>query len=69
MCTVFIIIIFLHDSQLFRFLVFVEALLFYFNVVISNSFTFIIEADLLHDRINYRVNIKLSASPALKPLP
>ncbi len=34
-----------------RFLVFVQAL-HYFNVVISNSFNFIFEADLLCDSIN-----------------
>ncbi len=33
-------------------LVFVQALHFYFNVVISNSFHFIFEADLLRDSIN-----------------
>ncbi len=33
-------------------LVIVQALHFYFNVVISNSFNFIFEADLLHDIIN-----------------
>ncbi len=33
-------------------LVFVQALHFSFNVVISNSFNFIFEADLLHDSIN-----------------
>ncbi len=33
-------------------LVFVQALHFYFNVVISNSFNFIFEADLLRDSIN-----------------
>ncbi len=47
-------------------LVFVQALHFYFNVVISNSFNFIFEADLLRDSINYSfLEIKLSASPAL----
>ncbi len=35
-----------------RFLVFVQALHFYVNVVISNSFNFIFEADLLCDSIN-----------------
>ncbi len=35
-----------------RFLVFVQSLHFYFNVVISNSFNFIFEADLLCDIIN-----------------
>ncbi len=41
---------------------------FYFNVVISNSFNLIFEADLLRDSINksfLRVEIKLFASPAL----
>ncbi len=49
------------------FLVFVQAL-HYFNVVISNSFNLIFEADLLRDSINksfLRVEIKLFASPAL----
>ncbi len=32
--------------------VFVQALHFYFNVVISNSFNFIFEADFLCDSIN-----------------
>ncbi len=35
-----------------RFLVFVQALHIYFSVVISNSFNFIFETDLLPDRIN-----------------
>ncbi len=51
-----------------RFLVFVQALHFYFNVVISKSCNFIFEADLLCDSINssfLRVKIKLSASPVL----
>ncbi len=34
------------------FLVFVQALHFYFNVVINNSFNFIFEMDLLLDSIN-----------------
>ncbi len=34
------------------FLVFAQALHFYFNVVISNSFNFIFETDLLRDSIN-----------------
>ncbi len=34
------------------FLVFVQALNFYFNVVINNSFNFIFEMDLLLDSIN-----------------
>ncbi len=34
-----------------QFLVFVQALHFYFNVVISNSFNFIFETDLLRDSI------------------
>ncbi len=42
-------LIVLHDS---RFLVFVQALHFYFNVVISNSFNLIFETDLLLDSIN-----------------
>ncbi len=33
-------------------LVFVQALHFYFNVVIINSFNFIFETDLLRDSIN-----------------
>ncbi len=55
-CTVFsLFVIFLHDSQLFIYLwllVFVQALYFYFNVVISNLFNFIFEADVLRDSIN-----------------
>ncbi len=35
-----------------QFLVFVQALHFYFYVVISNSFNFIFETDLLRDSIN-----------------
>ncbi len=35
-----------------RFLVFVQALHFYFNVVMSNSLNFIFETDLLRDSIN-----------------
>ncbi len=35
-----------------QFLVFVQALHFYFNVVISNSLNFIFKADLLCDSIN-----------------
>ncbi len=33
-------------------LVFVQALHFYFNIVINNSFNFIFETDLLLDSIN-----------------
>ncbi len=52
MCTVFnLFVIFLHYLYLWL-LVFVQALHFYFNVVISNSFNFIFEADLLRDSIN-----------------
>ncbi len=47
--------------------VFVQALHFYFNVVISNSFNFIFEADLLRDSI---IKVSwLSASPALHQAP
>ncbi len=35
-----------------QFLIFVQALNFYFNVVIGNSFNFIFETDLLRDSIN-----------------
>ncbi len=35
-----------------QFVVFVQALHFYFKVVVSNSFNFIFEEDLLCDRIN-----------------
>ncbi len=44
----------LHDSQLFIFMIssIVQALHFYFNVVINNSFNFIFEMDLLLDSIN-----------------
>ncbi len=45
---VFIIIYYLYS----RFLVFVQALHFYFSVVISNSFNFIFETDLARDNIN-----------------
>ncbi len=51
-----------------RFLILGLALHFYFNVVISNSFNFIFEADLLSDSIIQsflRVKIMLSASPVL----
>ncbi len=51
-----------------RFLVFVQALHLYFNVVFSDSFNCILETELICDRINssfLRVKIKLSASPAL----
>ncbi len=51
------------------FLIFlVQALHFYFNVVINNSFNFIFEMDLLLDSINQsflRVKINIPASPAL----
>ncbi len=51
-------------------LVFVQALHFYFRVVISNSFNFIFETDLLCDSINYSfLKIMLSASPALHQAP
>ncbi len=53
-----------------RFLVFLQALHFYFIVVISNSFNFIFETDLLPDRINYSfLKIMLSASPVLHQAP
>ncbi len=52
------------------FLVFVQALHFYFSVVISNSFNFIFETDLLRDSINYSfLKIMWSASPALHQAP
>ncbi len=52
------------NSLYLRFLVFVQALHFYFSVVISNSFNFIFEIDLLCDSINYNfLKIMLSASP------
>ncbi len=38
-----------------RFLVFVQALHFYFSVVISNSFNLIFETDLLRDHINFSI--------------
>ncbi len=47
-----------------RFLVFVQALHFYFSVVISNSFNFIFETDLLRDHINYSfLKICISCTP------
>ncbi len=50
----------------YKWLVFVQALHFYFNVVISNNFYFIFETVLLCDSINYSfLKIMLSASPAL----
>ncbi len=55
-----------------RFLVFVQTLHFYFNVVIRNVFNFTFETDLLRDSINssfLRVKIKLSASPPLHQAP
>ncbi len=49
---------------------FVQALHFYFSVVISNSFNLIFETVLLHDRINYGfLKIILSASPVLHQAP
>ncbi len=52
-----------------QFLVFVQALHFYFSVVIRNVFYFIFETDLLRDSINYSfLKIMLSASPAIKSL-
>ncbi len=52
------------------FLVFVQALHFYFSVVISNSFNCIFETDLLCASINYNfLKIMLSASPALHQAP
>jgi len=52
------------------FLVFVQALHFYFSDVISNSFNLIFETDLLRDHINYSfLKIMLSASPALHQAP
>ncbi len=55
MCTVFnlFVIFYMIPNYLYsRFLVFVQALHFYFNVVISKSCNFIFEADLLCDSIN-----------------
>ncbi len=56
MCTVFnwfLYIFYMILNYLYsRFLVLVQALNFYFNVVISNSYNFIIEADCLCDSIN-----------------
>ncbi len=47
------------------FLVFVQALHFYYSVVINYSFNFIFETDLLCDSNNYSfLKIMLSASPA-----
>ncbi len=58
------------NSLYLRFLVFVQALHFYFSVVISNSFNFIFEIDLLCDSINYNfLKIMLSASPELQAPP
>ncbi len=52
------------------FLAFVQALHFYFSVVISNSFNLIFETDLLCDSIDYSfLKIMLSASPALHQAP
>ncbi len=49
---------------------FLQALHFYFSVVISNSFKCIFETVLLHDSINYSfLKIMLSASPALHQAP
>ncbi len=48
------------------FLIFVQALHFYFSVVISNSFNVIFETDVFRDSLNYSfLEIMLSASPAL----
>ncbi len=75
MCTVFNLFVFFYmiPNYLYsRFLVFVQALHFYFSVVISNYFNCIFETDLLRDSINssfLRVKIKLSASPALHQAP
>ncbi len=51
MCTVFC---YFYDSQLFIFTIsnICTGFTFYFNVVISNSFNFIFETDLLCDSIN-----------------
>ncbi len=58
----YLFVIFLHDLYL-RFLVFVQALHFYFSVVIF-------EIDLLCDSINYSfLKIMLSAYPALHQAP
>ncbi len=54
-CALFnLFVIFLQDPNYLDLwlLVFVQALHFYFNVVISNSFNFIFEVDLLRDSIN-----------------
>ncbi len=56
----------IHNYLHLWFQVFVQALHFYFSVVISNSFNLIFETDLLRDSINYSfLNIMLSASSAL----
>ncbi len=58
MCTVFnlfVIFFYMIPNYLYSWFlvfVFVQALHFYFNVVISNSFNFIFEADFLCDSIN-----------------
>ncbi len=60
----------IHNYLYLWLLVFVQALHFYFNVVISNSYNFIFEADLLRDSINkIFLEIKLPASPALHQAP
>ncbi len=73
MCTVFNFCNFFYmvPNYLYsRFLAFVQALHFYFSVVISNSFNFIFETDLLRDSINYSfLKIMLSASAPSSHIP
>ncbi len=64
-CALFVIFYMIPNYLYLWFLVFLQALHFYFSVVISNSFNVIFETVLLHDSINYRfLKIMLSASPA-----
>ncbi len=59
----------IHNYLHLWFQVFVQALHFYFSVVISNSFNLIFETDLLRDSINYSfLNIMLSALHQAPPI-
>ncbi len=64
----FVIFYMIPNYSYLWFLVFVQALHFYFTVVISNSFNCIFETVLLCDSINYSF-FMLSASPALHQAP
>ncbi len=74
MCYVFnLFVIFLHDSQLFIFMIssiYTGVTHFNFSVIISDSFNFIFETVFLRDSINDSfLKIMLSVSPALHQAP